>query len=109
MTFERPGDRLLPGTDTFTFTSPVGVFNPSATGLYDLAGNVWEWVAEDFGGGTVSSNYSAYGVVRGGSWANYQKETLLSSFRNAVPVAHRVSNIGFRIVLSREPTLPTGE
>ena len=98
---ERPGDRLLPGTDSFTFTSPVGVFAPSATKLHDLGGNVWEWVAEDFGGGTSASNYSTYGVVRGGSWADYRRDTLLSSFRNAVPVAQRESNIGFRVVLAK--------
>jgi formylglycine-generating enzyme required for sulfatase activity len=97
---ERPADRLLPGSDAFTFTSPVGIFAPSASGLHDLAGNVWEWVAEDFGGGTAVSNYSEYGVVRGGSWADYSKDRFLSSFRNAVPVAQRESNIGFRIVLA---------
>lgn len=106
---DRPGDRLLPGTDAFTFTSPVGVFNPSSTGLYDIAGNVWEWVAEDFGGETASSNYSAYGVLRGGSWADYKKEQLLSSLRNAVPVALRESNIGFRIVLSSDTPAPAAE
>jgi formylglycine-generating enzyme required for sulfatase activity len=101
--FERPGDRLLPGADGFAFTSPVGVFAPSATGLHDLGGNVWEWVVEDFGGGTTASNYSAYGVVRGGSWADYKKDRFHSSFRNAMPVAQRESNIGFRIVLDSSP------
>jgi hypothetical protein len=100
---EKSGDRLLPGTDAFTFTSPVGIFLPSASGLYDLGGNVWEWVAEDFGGGTTTSNYSTYGVVRGGSWADYKKNTLLSSFRSAVPVAQQESNIGFRVVLDPGP------
>jgi formylglycine-generating enzyme required for sulfatase activity len=100
---DQPGDRLLPGRDAFTFTSPVGVFAESATRLHDLGGNVWEWVAEDFGGGTKVSNYSAYGVVRGASWADYKKDHLLSSFRNAVPVAQRDSNIGFRIVLDPSP------
>lgn len=105
---DKPADRLLPGTDAFTFTAPVGSFASAASGLHDLAGNVWEWVAEDFGGGTAASNYSAYGVVRGGSWADYKKDTLLSSFRNAVPVAQRESNIGFRIVLAAGSAAPAG-
>ena len=103
VSLEKAGDRLLPGTDAFTFTSPVGSFLPSASALHDLGGNVWEWVAEDFGGGTTTSNYSTYGVVRGGSWADYKKNTLLSSFRSAVPVAQQESNIGFRVVLDPGP------
>jgi formylglycine-generating enzyme required for sulfatase activity len=97
---EKPGDRLLQGNDGFAFTAPVGSFAPSATQLYDLAGNVWEWVLEDFGDGSGNSNYSTYGVLRGGGWSDYRKQNLLSSFRNAVPVQHRESHVGFRVVLS---------
>ncbi len=100
-TLDRPRDRLLPGRDGYHFTAPVGKFDPGATGLYDLAGNVWEWVADDFGGEATTINYSTFGVVRGGSWADYKKDRLFSSFRNAVPIAQIESNIGFRIVLDR--------
>lgn len=34
-------------TDGFRFTSPVGYYGKSALGLSDLAGNVWEWTADD--------------------------------------------------------------
>lgn len=104
VTLEKPGDKLLPSTDAFAYTAPAGSFAPSKNGLHDLGGNVWEWVREDFGGSGAASNFSAYGVVRGGSWSNYHKDTLLSSFRNAVPVIRKDSNIGFRIVLAREAT-----
>jgi formylglycine-generating enzyme required for sulfatase activity len=65
-------------------TLPVGSFEPNAFGLYDMHGNVWEWVQDcwnDFYTETVPNEGSAWldgdctgRIMRGGSWEDYSGE-----------------------------------
>lgn len=79
--------------DGFVYTAPVGSFDPSPEGLYDLAGNAWEWAWDQ----ELHSEISA--TLRGGSWMYFRKECLLSSYRYQVSGDLRAPSIGFRCVL----------
>ncbi|MDQ6912164.1 MAG: SUMF1/EgtB/PvdO family nonheme iron enzyme [Verrucomicrobiota bacterium] len=81
-------------SDGFATTSPAGSFKPNAAGLYDMAGNVWEWCFDLYKPG------SRWGVLRGGSWANSNRAELLTSYRNVVDRNERDVIYGFRCVLA---------
>jgi sulfatase modifying factor 1 len=48
--------------DGYEGTSPVGTFPPNGYGLYDMAGNVWEWTSDWFSPNTYAAD-AAKGVV----------------------------------------------
>ena len=59
------------------YTSPVGSFPVNGYGLYDIAGNVWEWCGDwygNYGSGTLTDPAGpasgSYRVLRGGNWDN---------------------------------------
>ncbi|MEM9374645.1 MAG: SUMF1/EgtB/PvdO family nonheme iron enzyme [Pseudomonadota bacterium] len=88
-------------------TQPVGQIGPNAYGLYDMHGNVWEWVADTWvpnyegapsdGSPRASDSLNADKVIRGGSWG-FSDNWLRSSARDAAPVGSRLHNLGFRVV-----------
>ena len=77
----------------FSGEAQVGSFKASGDGVYDLAGNVWEW-CEDYYDGDSGAR-----VLRGASWFNYAPDRLLSSFRNYYSPDYRYNFVGFRCVL----------
>jgi formylglycine-generating enzyme required for sulfatase activity len=86
-------------------TAPVGSFAPNQFGLYDMAGNVWEWVEDCFhpnytGTPTDGSAWASpdcdMRVMRGGSWASAPAE-LRSASRSGIAPDRVTPLLGFRV------------
>jgi formylglycine-generating enzyme required for sulfatase activity len=71
-------------------THPVGGKRPNGFGLYDMTGNVWEWMQDCW------PDDCRFRVVRGGAWNN-SPEVLGLSFRLRAYPDGRNSLIGFRL------------
>jgi len=88
-------------------TMPVGSFAPNGYGLYDMAGNVWEWTSSlyqsypyDANDGREDISSSFIRVLRGGAWT-YSDSYVRSASRNRIDPSFIYVSFGFRC--SRSP------
>jgi formylglycine-generating enzyme required for sulfatase activity len=84
---------------------PVGSFEPNGFGVYDVSGNVWEWVSDwydlyYYGVSPIANPQGPaegrYKVIRGGSWADTDPRLGAVYFRNFTAPDERTPTIGFR-------------
>jgi len=104
-------------------TTAVGKYPPNGYGLYDMAGNVWEWCLDQYNSsfyavsavrnplsgaqrlGWLLDNYigvKSLRVLRGGSWINLVSH-LRSGRRGNMNPSYTVSDNGFRCVRAVSP------
>jgi formylglycine-generating enzyme required for sulfatase activity len=90
-------------------TREVGSYPPSPWNLYDMNGNVWEWVEdvwndghsgrpEDASARTAGPDPQEH-VIKGGSWDDRDRRVRCAS-RNGMDDTHRENEIGFRVALT---------
>lgn len=112
-----PGAPIDPASTAFACQdgvaeiAPVGSFKPNAFGLYDMLGNVWEWVEDCMhpsydgaprdGSAWVDDPDCDVHVVRGGGWIASQTLPRAAA-RSADPLAYRGIGLGFRVARSLE-------
>ncbi len=105
---------VVPCNDGHVYTARVGSFQPNAFGLYDMLGNVWEWVQdcweEDYRGAPSDDRARTSGdcarrVMRGGSWMEDPSE-IRSAARFGESTATGGLADGFRVAMI-DPTRTT--
>ncbi|WP_444940034.1 SUMF1/EgtB/PvdO family nonheme iron enzyme [Microbulbifer sp. ZKSA004] len=92
-------------SDRYAATSPVGSYSPNAFGIYDLGGNVSEWIHDLYTIGTglsrrieenpVGPEDGDFHVIRGSSWRHSGLTELRLSYRDYGESAR--NDIGFRL------------
>jgi len=82
-------------------TTAVGSYPPNGYGLFDMAGNVKEWVDSPYvaypGSNYQDSHYSPdYRGIRGGGWFDEEKFVLATNRNGGDPAITANDDIGFR-------------
>jgi formylglycine-generating enzyme required for sulfatase activity len=83
----------------------VGSYPANDLGIFDVTGNVWEWVADWYGHSYYSTTpdinpkgpgTGQYRVIRGGGWSDADERLLALHYRNYTNPGHRTATVGFR-------------
>jgi formylglycine-generating enzyme required for sulfatase activity len=99
---------MAEGKDRWLYTSSVGAFPANAFDLYDMLGNVWQWVQDcshpDYTGSPADASAWMTGdcdqhMVRGGAWFQ-MPDSVRSAARAADKADFRIGDIGFRVARS---------
>lgn len=87
---------------------PVGEKEPNGFGLYDMHGNVWEWVEDDWhenyidapedGASWINIPRCSFRVIRGGCWYGSARNCR-SAYRGRLEPGYCSEFLGFRLVL----------
>ena len=86
-------------------TEPVGSFAPNKFGLYDMNGNVWEWIQDCYAdnyhaaptdGSAVTNGNCIRRVIRGGTWIGNPLFVLQDDRLNEAP-EDRLNGLGVRV------------
>ncbi len=113
---EEIGDYAWHGTNSSRQTHPVGQKKANGIGIYDILGNVAEWVSDWYGETyykkSPKSNPSgpasgAAKVLRGGSWS-YSPLDVRPSFRRHLVPRQKSSSVGFRCARHSNGQIMTG-
>jgi formylglycine-generating enzyme required for sulfatase activity len=93
-----------PGATGFTFTAPVGSFGANSYGLFDMAGNVFEWCQDRYmlkhSGGPFKPGVLR--LLKGGSWIHGPR-ALRNAARQSAPPTYADGYIGFRVMRPVQP------
>lgn len=107
-------DYAVYSSGSFGGTAVVGGKKSNALGLFDMSGNVWEWVEDCWhaayigapldGAAWLEANGGNCGlrVLRGGSWIN-RSYALRTVHRFGFDALNRTNYVGFRIAMDLAP------
>jgi len=106
----QPGDYAWFAANAQSRTQPVGAKRANAFGLFDMHGNVWEWVEDCYApygsapadGSANTTQGCSSRVVRGGSWV-VNPQILRSANRDWNTPTYRINVIGFRLARTVSP------